>query len=185
MCPPNNPSSACASGNTLAGWYTDQYQVTPLTGTGREKGAVVRATEMVYDMLRSALVRDVHMQERDKMNTREAELRDAAAMARVSVDSYRAAHRDQIPEASLMQFTYEESERNWARAIHELSEADERQEYIYVSDPTAKRGACDEYVPMLTSPLPQRGRSRSWEVAQGRTLKWLFQFQACDPFTRV
>ncbi len=68
------------------------------------------------------------------MKIREAELRDAAAMARVSVDSYRAAHRDQIPEASLMQFTYEESERNWARAIREFSEADERQEYIYVAE---------------------------------------------------
>lgn len=33
-----------------------------------------------------------------------------------------------------MQFTYEESERNWARAICELSEADERQEYIYVAE---------------------------------------------------
>ncbi len=68
------------------------------------------------------------------MKIREAELRDAAAMARVSVDSYRAAHRDQIPEASLMQFTYEESERNWARAIRELSESAERQEYIYVAE---------------------------------------------------
>ena len=68
------------------------------------------------------------------MRIREAELGDAAAMARVSVDSYRAAHRDQIPEASLMEYTYEESERNWARAIRELSEADERQEYIYVAE---------------------------------------------------
>jgi GNAT superfamily N-acetyltransferase len=68
------------------------------------------------------------------MRIREAELRDVAAMARVSVDSYRAAHRDQIPEASLMQFNYAESERNWARAIRELSEADERQEYIYVAE---------------------------------------------------
>ncbi len=68
------------------------------------------------------------------MRIREAELRDAAAMARVMVDSYRAAHRDQIPEESLMQFTYEESERNWARAIREFSEAAERQEYIYVAE---------------------------------------------------
>ena len=68
------------------------------------------------------------------MKLPESELRDAAAMARVSVDSYRAAHRDQIPEASLMQFTYEESERNWARAIGELSASDERQEYIYVAE---------------------------------------------------
>ncbi|GHO49749.1 hypothetical protein [Ktedonospora formicarum] len=68
------------------------------------------------------------------MRIREAELRDAAAMARVSVESYRAAHRDQIPEESLMQLTYEESERNWARTIRELSEDEERQEYIYLAE---------------------------------------------------
>ncbi len=68
------------------------------------------------------------------MRIREAELRDAAAMARVMVDSYRAAHRDQIPEESLMKLTYEESERNWARAIREFSESAERQEYIYVAE---------------------------------------------------
>src|SRR5438132_3616465 len=73
-------------------------------------------------------------QERDAMSIREAELRDAAAMARVSVDSYRAAHRDQIPEESLMQFTYEESERNWARTLRELSESAEREEYISVAE---------------------------------------------------
>ena len=71
------------------------------------------------------------------MRIREAELRDAAAMARVSVDSYRAAHRDQIPVESLIQFTYEESERNWARAIREFSESDERQEYIYIAETEA------------------------------------------------
>ena len=68
------------------------------------------------------------------MSIREAELRDAAAMARVSVDSYRAAHRDQIPEESLMQFTYEESERNWARTLREFNESAEREEYIYVAE---------------------------------------------------
>jgi ribosomal protein S18 acetylase RimI-like enzyme len=68
------------------------------------------------------------------MRVREARPGDAAAMARVSVDSYRDAHRDQIPEESLMQFTYEESERNWARALRELSEAVELEEYIYVAE---------------------------------------------------
>ena len=68
------------------------------------------------------------------MRVREARLGDEAAMARVSVDSYRAAYRDQIPEESLMLYTYEESERNWARALRELSEADEREEYIYVAE---------------------------------------------------
>jgi ribosomal protein S18 acetylase RimI-like enzyme len=68
------------------------------------------------------------------MSIREAELRDATAMARVSVESYRAAHRDQIPEESLMQFTYEESERNWARTLRELEPSAERTKYIYVAE---------------------------------------------------
>ena len=58
-------------------------------------------------------------------------------MAHVSVDSYRAAHRDQIPQESLMRYTYEESERNWARTLRELSENDEREEYIYVAENNA------------------------------------------------
>ncbi len=68
------------------------------------------------------------------MKLREAQLNDAAAMARVIVDSYRSAHRDHIPEESLMKFTYEESERNWARALRELSRSSESKEYIYVAE---------------------------------------------------
>jgi GNAT superfamily N-acetyltransferase len=68
------------------------------------------------------------------MRIREARLGDEAVMARVSVDSYRAAHRDHIPQESLMRYTYEESERNWARTLRELSENDERDEYIYVAE---------------------------------------------------
>ena len=36
-----------------------------------------------------------------------------------------------------MRSTYEESERNWARTLRELSEADEREEYIYVAEKDA------------------------------------------------
>lgn len=68
------------------------------------------------------------------MRIREAELDDAPAMARVSVESYRSAHRDQIPAESLVQFTYEESERNWTRTIREQSSADERLEFIYIAE---------------------------------------------------
>ena len=68
------------------------------------------------------------------MRIREAELSDATAMARVSVESYRAAHRDHLPEQSLMQFTYAESERNWARTLRELSASADREEYIYVAE---------------------------------------------------
>ena len=68
------------------------------------------------------------------MRIREAELRDAAAMARVMVDSFRSAHRDHIPEESLMKLTYEESERNWARTLGELSGSDETGECIFVAE---------------------------------------------------
>ena len=68
------------------------------------------------------------------MRIREARLGDEAVMARVSVDSYQAAHRDHIPEESLMLYTYEESERNWARTLREQSCADERVEYIYIAE---------------------------------------------------
>lgn len=68
------------------------------------------------------------------MRIREAELGDAAAMARVIVNSYRRAHRDQIPEESLMQFTYEESERNWARTLRELSASAKREKSIFVAE---------------------------------------------------
>ena len=71
------------------------------------------------------------------MKIREAYQGDAAAMARVIVDSYRNAHRDHIPAESLMKFTYEESERNWARALRELSGSSERRECIYVAEDDA------------------------------------------------
>src|SRR5690242_3127980 len=68
------------------------------------------------------------------MRIREARLGDETVMARVGVDSYRAAHRDHIPEEKLMRYTYEESERNWARTLRELSEAEDGEEYIYVAE---------------------------------------------------
>ncbi len=67
------------------------------------------------------------------MSIREAELRDAAALARVMVDSFRSAHRNHLPEKSLMKLTYEESERNWARTLGELSESTESKECLFVA----------------------------------------------------
>ena len=58
-------------------------------------------------------------------------------MARVIVDSYRSTHRDHIPEESLMRFTYEESERNWARTLRELSGSSESRKCIYVAEDNA------------------------------------------------
>jgi GNAT superfamily N-acetyltransferase len=71
------------------------------------------------------------------MKIREARQGDTAAMARVIVDSYRSAHRGHIPEESLMKFTYEESERNWARALRTLGGSSESRECIYVAEDDA------------------------------------------------
>ena len=52
------------------------------------------------------------------MLIRDAEERDAEAMARVLVTSYRQAHADQLPPDYLLSsLSYEESARNWARTL--------------------------------------------------------------------
>jgi GNAT superfamily N-acetyltransferase len=52
------------------------------------------------------------------MLIRDAEERDAGAMAHVLVTSYRQAHADQLPPDYLLaSLSYEESARNWARTL--------------------------------------------------------------------
>jgi ribosomal protein S18 acetylase RimI-like enzyme len=52
------------------------------------------------------------------MLIRDAEERDAAAMAQVLVTSYRQAHADQLPPDYLLSsLKYEDSARNWARTL--------------------------------------------------------------------
>ena len=72
------------------------------------------------------------------MRVRKAQESDATALAHVLVDSMRSAHRDQVPEASLMKLTYEESERNWARALREINEAAESEEWIFIAEDDAE-----------------------------------------------
>ena len=72
------------------------------------------------------------------MRVRKAQESDAAALAHVLVDSMRSAHRDHIPEASLMKLTYEESERNWARALREINETTESEEWVYIAEDDAE-----------------------------------------------
>jgi ribosomal protein S18 acetylase RimI-like enzyme len=67
------------------------------------------------------------------MEVREAAERDAAGMARVIIDSRRVAHRDHIPAEALLRFSYEESERNWRRALAEIAAADDAPQRIYVA----------------------------------------------------
>ncbi len=112
------------------------------------------------------------------MKIREAQQGDAAAMARVIVDSYRSAHRDHIPEESLMRFTYEESERNWARALRELSRSSESKECIYVAEDDAggligvAMGGPERYVLYL---LPQYHRQGIGRRLTGQVVKRLVE----------
>src|SRR5262249_31283470 len=72
------------------------------------------------------------------MAIRVARLDDAPALARVIVDTGRAAHRGQMPEELLMkqplEEAYAESERNWARTLREIAAAANSWERIYVAE---------------------------------------------------
>ena len=63
---------------------------------------------------------------------------DAQGIAHAFVDSMLSAYRDLGP-ASLLQFSYEDSERNWRRSIHDIqvdAENDNSKECIYVAEHT-------------------------------------------------
>jgi GNAT superfamily N-acetyltransferase len=94
------------------------------------------------------------------MQIRVAHEADAAAMARVGVDTYLAAHRDQMPpeawEKRAREWTYAESEQGWARTLHNIAADPSSQDCIYVAE------AADEEViglamggPAQTEGLPQ------------------------------
>jgi ribosomal protein S18 acetylase RimI-like enzyme len=72
------------------------------------------------------------------MRIREAALHDAEAMGQVTVDTFLAAHRGQIPdevwEARRRNWTPEVSAQNWARALREIAEASPQSECIYVAE---------------------------------------------------
>ena len=72
------------------------------------------------------------------MRIRLAQLNDASALARVIVDTGRIAHRGQMPDDLLLSQplaeAYAESECNWARTLHQIAEADDPQECLYVAE---------------------------------------------------
>lgn len=57
------------------------------------------------------------------MNVRRARLQDAAAIARVHVDTWRSTYRGIVPDEHLDGMSYERSQRNWEERI---SDADRR-----------------------------------------------------------
>ena len=72
------------------------------------------------------------------MRVRVATLEDAPALARVIVDSGRAAYRGQIPDESLfkqpLEEAYAESARNWHRSLQEIVDDPTPQTCLYVAE---------------------------------------------------
>lgn len=72
------------------------------------------------------------------MVIRLAHLNDAAALARVGIETGRIAHQGQIPDEVLkkvpLEEAYAESERNWTRTLREISEETNPRECIYVAE---------------------------------------------------
>ncbi len=76
-------------------------------------------------------------QANEQVIIRPAVLDDTAAMARVLVDTYRIAHRGQVPDRLLdfppIQEAYAESERNWRRALIEIASTPQPRERVFVA----------------------------------------------------
>jgi ribosomal protein S18 acetylase RimI-like enzyme len=72
------------------------------------------------------------------MQIRPARIDDAPALARVLVDTGRAAHLGQMPDELLMKQplaeAYAESQRNWEQTLREIAEEADPQECIFVAD---------------------------------------------------
>jgi ribosomal protein S18 acetylase RimI-like enzyme len=77
------------------------------------------------------------VEEHERVTVRYAAPDDAAAMARVLIDTYRIAHRGQVPDRLLdfppVEEAYAESERNWRRALVEIAETAHLRERIFVA----------------------------------------------------
>jgi ribosomal protein S18 acetylase RimI-like enzyme len=72
------------------------------------------------------------------MFVRVARVEDAPAMARVIVDTFLSTHRGQVPDEVLakrrQEWTYEVSERAWARALRGIAEGNSPGECAYVAE---------------------------------------------------
>ena len=68
---------------------------------------------------------------------RPAHLDDAPAMARMGVETYLSAHRDQVPEEVWTrrrdEWSEQESARNWARSLQAIADGSSPHDCIYVA----------------------------------------------------
>lgn len=65
------------------------------------------------------------------VNVRRAQLRDAAAIARVQVDTWRSTYRGIVPDEHLDRMSYERAQRNWQERI---SDPDRRKALFVAED---------------------------------------------------
>src|SRR5437870_2466952 len=90
------------------------------------------------------------------MVIRVARIEDAPAMARVMVDTYLSAHRGQVPEEVWTkrkdEWTYEVSERAWARTLREMAAGKSPRECLYVAEDEA-----GEVVGLVLGGPPRKG----------------------------
>ncbi len=71
------------------------------------------------------------------VTVRAATVEDVPAMSRTFVDTFRSAHRGQVPEKLLLERTYETSAQGWERTLGELAEAEDPEEYVCVAEDAA------------------------------------------------
>lgn len=73
------------------------------------------------------------MGERPQVAVRPATLDDVTEMSRVFVDTFHAAHRGQIPEALVLERTYETSAAGWRQTLEEQAASDRRNERVLIA----------------------------------------------------
>jgi GNAT superfamily N-acetyltransferase len=98
------------------------------------------------------------------MIVRAARIEDAAALARVIVDTCRSAHRDHVPgdywQKRYGEWTYEESERNWLRSLREIARGKSPRMCIYVAE-----NETGEVVGLAVGgPPKEKGRKNTGEI---------------------
>lgn len=134
---------------------------------------------------------------------REAQPKDAAGIARVHVESWRAAYRGIIPDQFLAEFSCPDRKRRWTRTLS----APDRREFVYIAQHAAgdiigfasggpERGGDPIYRGELYAiyilPAYQRrglGRAftalvaeRLWQVGMGSMLVWVLADNPWRPF---
>lgn len=133
-------SAARAAGQAVATAHVPRHAYGPAIYAQQ---AIFRAAKPAEAVTAAASERDwqyqrlLQLREKQTMMSRTACEADAPAMGRVGVESYLAAHRDQMPavvwEKRAREWTPELSAQNWVRTLREIAADDDPRECIYVA----------------------------------------------------